>query len=71
MKKVIVDRIEGNIAVCEDDNLNIIEVHVNSILGDVKEGDVLTADNDRYIVNKEETEKRRKHIEELMKGIWE
>lgn len=71
MRKFIVDRIEGNIVVCEDDNLNIIEVRIDSILGDVKEGDVITADSDRYMVNKEETAKRKKQIEELMKGMWD
>lgn len=71
MRKFIVDRIEGNIVVCEDDNLNIIEMRIDSILGDVKEGDVITADSDRYMVNKEETAKRKKQIEELMKGMWD
>lgn len=71
MRKFIVDRIEGNIVVCEDDNLNIIEMRIDSILGDVKEGDVITADRDRYMVNKEETAKRKKQIEELMKGMWD
>lgn len=71
MMRFIVDRIESDIVVCEDDNSNIVQVHIDNILGDVKEGDVLTAVNDKYIVNKEETQKRRKHIEELMKGIWD
>lgn len=71
MRKFIVDRIEGNIVVCEDGNLNIIEMRIDSILGDVKEGDVITADSDRYMVNKEETAKRKKQIEELMKGMWD
>ena len=71
MVKFIVDRIEGNIVVCEDNNSNIIHVHIDNILGVVKEGDVLTVDNDKYMVNKEETEKRKKHIQELMKGMWE
>lgn len=71
MENFIVDRIEGNIAVCEGADSKIVEVQINRIVGSVKEGDVLTVNNDKYIVNTEETEKRKKHIEELMKGMWE
>ena len=62
MKKIIVDRIEGHFIVCEDEKENILELKKDDVIGDVKEGDVL---------DKALTEKRKKEIEDLMKGMWE
>ena len=68
MKKIIVDRIEGHFIVCEDEKENILEL----IIGDVKEGDVLVKGKDgKFCLDKALTEKRKKEIEDLMKGMWE
>lgn len=65
-----VDRIEGNIYVLEDDNSNIIDIEACYIKMDAKEGDILKKEGEYYIVDKEKTEKRKKEMDELIKGMW-
>lgn len=76
MKKIIVDRIEGHFIVCEDEKENILELKkddvIGDVIGDVKEGDVLVKGKDgKFCLDKALTEKRKKEIEDLMKGMWE
>ncbi|GAA0117740.1 DUF3006 domain-containing protein [Clostridium perfringens] len=72
MKKIIVDRIEGYFIVCEDEKENILELKKDDVIGDVKEGDVLVKGKEgKFCLDKALTEKRRKEIEDLMKGMWE
>lgn len=57
---IIVDRIENGIAVCEKGGA-LIDVPLSKISSGVREGDVLTENEDGtfYLVNSVETEKRR------------
>ncbi|BAB80302.1 hypothetical protein [Clostridium perfringens str. 13] len=72
MKKIIVDRIEGHFIVCEDEKENILELKKDDVIGDVKEGDVLVKGKEgKFCLDKALTEKRKKEIEDLMKGMWE
>lgn len=72
MKKVIVDRIDGHFILCEDEKENILELEKDDIIGKVKEGDVLVKGREgKFYFDKALTEKRRKEIEDLMKGMWE
>lgn len=63
--KLIIDRFESNYAVCEDENRVMHNISKSLIPSESREGDVL-----EIILNKEETEKRRKYIEELTKDMW-
>ncbi|WIF93992.1 DUF3006 domain-containing protein [Caminicella sporogenes] len=69
--KVLIDRFEGDYAVCERENREIINIEKYKIPKEAKEGDVLIIENDRIIIDKEETEKRKKEIEALIDDIWE
>ncbi len=72
MKELIVDRIEENFIVCEDESQSILELKNNEVIGSVKEGDVLVKGKDgKFFIDEELTIKRRKEIEDLMKGMWE
>lgn len=72
MKELIVDRIEENFIVCEDESQSILELKNNEVIGSVKEGDVLVKGKDgKFFRDEELTIKRRKEIEDLMKGMWE
>ncbi|WP_414637065.1 DUF3006 domain-containing protein [Acetobacterium sp.] len=42
----------------------------NKIPSSAKEGDVLDIVNDQITIDSEETEKRKKEIEELTKDLW-
>lgn len=65
------DRIEGNYAILEDDEENIINVEIINIKGDLKEGKVLYKKDSLYFIDEYETRKRSEKINNLLKGLWE
>jgi len=69
--KVIIDRFEGNFVVCEKEDRQMLDIEKSKIPITAKEGDVLNITNDMITIDLEETEKRKKEIEELTKDLWE
>ena len=69
--KVIVDRFEGNFAVCEKEDKTMIDIEKSKLPLDTKEGDVLIILKDKIYIDYEETNKRRSHIEKLMDDLWQ
>lgn len=69
--KVIIDRFEGQYAVCEDEDQKMINIEIDKLPQGVKEGDVLIIEGDNIKVDKEETEIRRERIRRLMEDLWE
>jgi len=67
----IVDRIEENIIVLQDENGHMINLNKNSVDENVKEGDCLKKENNKFLFDMEETKKRKMRINKLMKGMWE
>ena len=65
MRKLIIDRFEGDFAVCETEELNFIDIPKAALPSGAKEGDVLTISLD-----KEETESRKEKIEGLMNSLF-
>lgn len=68
--KIIIDRFEGNYAVCEKDNREMVDIERNKLPVEAKEGDVLDVSGNVITVDREETEKRKKRVEELTKDLW-
>lgn len=68
--KVVIDRFEGDYAVCEKENREMIDIKRDSIPKEAKENDVLDIEGDRITIDVLETEKRKKEIEELTKDLW-
>ncbi len=68
--KYIVDRIEGNIAVCEDENGNMVDILLSNFEEDAHEKDVVEYVGNSYKLLKKETRERKKYIENLAKDIW-
>lgn len=66
-----VDRIENDIAVCEKEDGNMIDMKLTQIIGKVVEGDVLSFTKEGYKVNTELTKKRKECIESALKEMWE
>jgi hypothetical protein len=64
--KVIIDRFEGDFAVVELQDKNLVNIPVQCIPNGAKEGTVLSIE-----VDNEETEARTKRIGDLMKGVWQ
>jgi hypothetical protein len=69
--KVVIDRFEGDYAVCEKENREMIDIKKNILPNEAKENDVLDIEGDKIIIDIEETKKRKKDIEELTKDLWE
>lgn len=67
---MIVDRIEGGIAVCEADDRTMIDVPLSELPEGTREGTVLRLENGRYAVDKAEEESRRSRIESKAKRLF-
>lgn len=68
--KLIIDRFEGNYAVCEDENKKMINILKDLIPSKSQEGDVLYFDGNIYLIDNEDTKRRKELIEKLMKDVW-
>lgn len=62
---ITVDRFEGDFAVCEKDDRNMINIERIKLPKEVKEGDVLILDGAKILIDQDETKKRREEIEKL------
>lgn len=69
--KVIIDRFEGNFAVCECEDKAMINIERNKMPYGVSEGSVLVVDSDSIVFDEEETNLRRGRIEKMMDDLWE
>lgn len=67
---LIIERIEGDIALIEDDDSRF-EAPRESLAGDVREGDVVTFRDGVYRKDENGTEERRKKIIEMQNELWE
>ncbi|MFL0248071.1 DUF3006 domain-containing protein [Candidatus Clostridium stratigraminis] len=68
--RVIIDRFEGNYAVCEEEDRTMIDIEKSKLPPEAKEGDVLSILDDVITIDIIETEKRKKIIKELTKDLW-
>lgn len=71
MKKFTIDRIEEGKAVLECENGEMVSLEVSSLPKNIKEGDILEFSEGSYFLDDEETEKRKKHIRDLMSNLFE
>ena len=70
--KFAIDRIEGNIAVCQNiENKEIVEVDVCNLPKEIKEGSVIFFDGKDYFLDEEKENKIRKRIQDKMNKLWE
>jgi len=70
MKKFIVDRFEENYAVLENEMGKTVDVLRNEI-PDAKEGDIIILRKGKYIIDTEETSRRKKIIAEKLRKLFE
>ena len=69
--KVVIDRFEGDFAVCEKDDRSILDINRRDVPIDAKEGDVLNIDGDNINIDTDETSKRKEMVRLLTENIWE
>lgn len=68
----IVDKLVDNFAVCEKSNSNdIINIPLKDISKNIKEGDCLILNNEKYEINEELTNERKNIVEEKMNRLFE
>ena len=70
INEFIIDRIEDKIVIVEY-NESIIELDIDLIKGNFKEGDILVKKDEFYEVDHIKTNLRKDRINSIMKGIWE
>jgi len=67
----IIDRFEGNFAVCQNmKNESIVNIEKSLIVGNAKEGDVITLDNGKYFFDEKKTSERRNLIKAKFDSLW-
>ena len=69
--RVIIDRFEGKFAICEKEDRKMIRIEKAKMPSEVQEGDVLNiTENNIIVMDKEETMRRKKEIEDLTNDLW-
>lgn len=69
--EVIIDRFEGDFAVCEKPNREMMDIHKEKLPPDVKEGDVLIISDGQITIDPEKRKAREERIQNLMNDLWE
>ena len=69
--RAVIDRFEGNFAVCETEDRTMLNIRRSKLPANVKEGDVLISDGDTIKIDPAETAKRKKIAEKLIEDVWQ
>jgi len=69
--RVIIDRFEGEYAVCETESRQVINIERSKLPERVQEGDVLIIEGEVTKLDERETELRRQKIAKLAEDLWE
>ena len=69
--KVSIDCFEGEIAVCEQENGEILHIEKSRLPENAKEGDVLDIDDDVITIDHDETEQRKEQIKKLVDDLFD
>ncbi len=68
--KVVVDRFEGEYAVCEKDDRTMINIKKSKLPADIQEQDVLVIVGDTITIDAAETAKRKRESRRLMDELF-
>lgn len=72
MKNYIVDRFEGDYAVCENEDKSFINIERHKLPKETKEGDCLVEKEDgSFYIDIEATEDRKQHIRRKLDSLFE
>jgi hypothetical protein len=69
--KVIIDRFEGDLAVCEKEDGTFMDIRSQSLPSKAKEGDILLINGDHISIDQSGTQEKRNKINKLMEDMWE
>lgn len=68
---LIVDRIEGDIAVCESENDEFLHIPLAQIESGLQEGDLLLFENGLYRIDQAATQARKAHMQAKLRGLFQ
>jgi hypothetical protein len=68
--KVVIDRFEGNFAVCEKEDRTMLNISKDKIPTNAKEGDILIIEGDNIRIDTGGTAKRKRVINDMMTDLW-
>lgn len=68
--KYSIEKVENNIAVCENDGGEILNMELSRLPADIREGDVIIQTESGFVVDCDETQKRRRKMAELQKNVF-
>ena len=69
--KYSIDRIENNIAVCEDlESHKITNINKKDLPANCKEGDIIVLYNGKYSIDKEETSKQKDEVSSMVNNLF-
>ncbi len=72
MQKLIVDRFEGDYAVCETEDRNIINIPKTELPDNIREGNSIYLDkNGKYRIDIMNTNNQEEKIRKKMNKLWE
>ncbi len=68
--RLIIDRIEGEYAVCEQEDKTFVDIPKNRLPIDVKEGDCLIENDSVYLIDYERTQERKNIINDRFNKLF-
>jgi hypothetical protein len=68
--KVIIDRFEGDFAVCEQEDKKMVNIDRSKLPEQSAEGDVLDISSGTIRIDRNETNERKKKISNMMDNLW-
>lgn len=66
----VIDRFEGEFAVLEDENGNLVDIKKSLLPQNAKESDCVILKDDKYTISKEKTESLKQEIDDLMEDLF-
>ena len=70
-RELVVDRFEGNFAVCEDRKTKeMYNIDKSELPDDIKEGSILKFENGKYVIDKIEEQETADRIKDKMDNLW-
>ena len=68
--QLIVDRLEGEYAVCERAGEGMISLPLNQLPAGIRDGDVLTKQNGSYRIDREASQRRKEEVEAKRRRLF-
>lgn len=65
-----IDRIEENLAVCEDENGRQVKFELELLPKNVREGDIIRRTDDGFIIDVDEAAERRRKMAQMQKSLF-